>query len=315
MRRVNPARERAPERPVVALTVAVSTLDRPDALARCLRSLLEGSALPDEIVVVDQAEDRRAEAAIAELGGALRIEYVRDAGRGLGRSQNRAVSHARNDRVAVLDDDCVADAGWVAAMARTLGEVDVAAGRVLPLGPELPGLYPVASRTSVVRRDFDRAALPWDVGSGNNFAFAKRWYERVGGCDERLGPGSRGRGAVDLDLFYRLARAGAGVRYEPDAVVYHERKPRSERLERRIPYGYGMGACCTLWLRDGDRRGLGVLGRWVRMRGGMLARAAVRRRWLTAYEEALVLAGTARGIGYGLRVRSPGPTTAAGPQA
>lgn len=314
MRRVNPASQRA-ERPVVALTVALSTLDRPDALARCLRSLHEGSALPAEIVVVDQGGDRRVEAVIAEAGGALPVRYVLDAGRGLGRSQNLAVSHAGSDRVAVLDDDCVADAEWVATMARTLDEVDVAAGRVLPLGPDVPGLYPVASRTSVVPRTFDRAALPWDVGSGNNFAFAREWYQRVGGCDERLGPGSRGRGAVDIDLFYRLVRAGARVRYEPDALVFHERKPRSERLERRIPYGYGMGACCTLWLRDGDRRGLGVLGRWVRMRGGMLARAAVRRRWLTAYEETLVLAGTVRGVGYGLRVRSPGPTNTAGPQA
>lgn len=300
----------APERPVVAVSVAVSTLGRPAALARCLRSLLDGLALPDEVVVVDQAGDGRAAAVIEELGGALRIEYVRDDERGLGRSQNLAVAHARNERVAVLDDDCVADAGWLVTMSRTLDEVDVAAGRVLPLGADAPDLVPVASRTSTVRRDFDRRALPWDVGSGNNFAFAREWYERIGGCDERLGPGSRGRGAVDLDLFYRFVRAGARVRYEPDAVVYHERKPRSERLERRIPYGYGMGACCTLWLRDGDRRGLGVLGAWVRMRGSYLARAIVRRRWTTAHEEALVLVGTLRGIGYGLRVRAPSPAAA-----
>jgi GT2 family glycosyltransferase len=297
------------EPPVVPLTVAISTLDRPDALGRCLQSILDGSTLPSEIVVVDQGEDRRAGDVIDRLGDALSIAYVRDAGRGLGRSQNLAVSHAANAHVAVLDDDCVADTDWVATMWRTLEEVDVAAGRVLPLGPDLPALYPVASRTSVVRRTFVGTALPWDVGSGNNFAFARGWYERVGGCDERLGPGSRGRGAVDLDLFYRLVRAGARVRYEPDAVVFHERKPRSERLERRIPYGYGMGACCTFWLRDGERRGLGVLAAWVRMRSSLLVRAAARRRWMRAYEEALVLAGTVRGIGYGLRAPSRASTT------
>jgi len=311
MLRVNPGSQR----PVVALSVAISTLDRPDALARCLRSLHEGTALPAEIVVVDQAADRRVEDAIAEAGGEVPVRYVRDDGRGLARSQNIAVARASSDRVAVLDDDCVAGPEWVATLSRALDEADLVAGRVLPLGPDEPGLYPVASRTSEVRRTFDRSALPWEVGSGNNFAFARAWWERIGGCDERLGPGSRGRGAVDIDLFYRFVRAGARVRYEPDVVVFHERKPRSERLERRIPYGYGMGACTTLWLRDGDRRGLGVLGRWVRMRGGMLARAAARRRWLAAYEEALVLAGTVRGVGYGLRVRSPGPTNAAGPQA
>ena len=304
--RVSPASQRVDE-PAAAVTVAISTLDRPDALERCLRSLREGSLLPAEVVVVDQAADRRAEGVLAAFGDAIPLRYVRDDGRGLGRSQNIAVAHAASDRIAVLDDDCVADREWLATLASALDAVDLAAGRVLPLGPEEPGLYPVASRTSTERRDFDGRALAWEVGSGNNFAFRREWWERVRGCDERLGPGSRGRGAVDIDLFHRFLRAGARVRYEPDAVVYHERKPRAERLERRIPYGYGMGACTVLWLREGDRRGLPVLGRWVRMRGGMLARAVARRRWLAAYEEALVLAGTVRGIGYGLRVRAPGP--------
>jgi len=293
------------DRSSLGISVAISSLDRPDALSRCLRSIIDGSALPGEIVVVDQSRDGRAGAVVDEVRGAVPITYVLDAGRGLGRSQNLAVAHTRHDHVAVLDDDCVAHRDWIATIGRTLGEVDVVAGRVLPLGPDVPGLYAVASRTSSVRRTFVQKALPWEVGSGNNFAFVRAWYEHVRGCDERLGPGSDGRGAVDLDLFYRLVRAGARVRYEPDAVVFHERKPRRERLERRIPYGYGMGACCTLWLRDGDWGGLRVLAAWVRLRASLFARATARRRWLSAYEEALVLAGTLLGIAYGLRTRSP----------
>ena len=37
------------------LTVAIATLDRPVALARCLDALEVGSLLPAEIVVVDQS--------------------------------------------------------------------------------------------------------------------------------------------------------------------------------------------------------------------------------------------------------------------
>ncbi|MBD0289658.1 MAG: glycosyltransferase [Thermoleophilia bacterium] len=296
--------ERASGRPVVALTVAISTLDRPGALARCLRSIGEGSALPSEIVVVDQGHARRAADVVAAAADGLAIRYVRDEGRGLGRSQNLAIAHATSDRVAVIDDDCVADREWLQTLAGALDEVDVVTGRVLPLGPDVPGTYAVATRTSVVRRTFTRSTLPWEIGSGNNFAFARRWYERVGGCDERLGPGSPGRGAVDLDLFYRLLRAGARVQYEPEAVVFHARTTRSERLARRVPYGYGMGACCTLWLRDRDRRGLAVLVAWLRFRVARLRRALAARGWLSAYEEVLVLGGTIRGIGYGLRVGS-----------
>jgi hypothetical protein len=104
-----------------------------------------------------------------------------------------------------------------------------------------------------------------------------------------------------MDLFRRLLRAGAPGLYEPEAIVFHERTTTAGRLERRIPYGYGMGACCVLWLRQGDVQGLPVLGRWVAMRSDRLARSLIRRRWLAVREEALVLAGTARGIGFGLR--------------
>ena len=105
-----------------------------------------------------------------------------------------------------------------------------------------------------------------------------------------------------MDLFYRLLRAGARVRYEPGARVYHERKSRAERLARRIPYGYGMGACCALWLRQGDRYSLRVLLAWLGLRLGMLGRAAVRGRAAGVHEELLVLFGTCRGLAYGARV-------------
>jgi hypothetical protein len=65
-----------------------------------------------------------------------------------------------------------------------------------------------------------------------------------------------------------------------------------------------MGACCVLWLRQGDRKGTSVLVRWVAMRTNRLARSLVHGRWDAVREEALVLGGTVRGIGYGLRARS-----------
>ncbi len=68
------------ERPVLPITVAISALDRPDALGRCLQSILYGSSLPSEIVVVDQGEDCRAGDVIDRLGDAVSIAYVRDAG-------------------------------------------------------------------------------------------------------------------------------------------------------------------------------------------------------------------------------------------
>lgn len=286
------------------MSVAISTLDRPEALERCLDSLFAGASMPAEIVVVDQSPTQTARR-VAEAKKRAPLRYVVDGPRGLGAGQNAAVRHATQPVVAVLDDDCVADEQWLATVAQLFpgdGPLDLAAGRVLPLGEAAEGRHAVAGRTSTVARDFRGKALPWEVGSGNNFAVRREWFDRVGGCDERLGPGSPARGGVDMDLFYRLLRAGASARYEPALVVYHERASRSERLARRIPYGRGMAAACALWLRAGDLFALRVLAAWILLRGRLLVSALRDRRWTSAYEELLVYAGTAQGLIHGFRI-------------
>lgn len=290
------------------VSVAISTLDRPDALARCLDSLASAHLQPDEVVIVDQSATHSAQE-VGEGRSDLAVRYLHQARTGLGVSQNEAVRQARGAIVAVLDDDCVAAPEWLATIKHAFAEqpdLALLAGRVLPLGPAAPGVYPVSSRTSTTSRTFDRNGLPWDVGSGNNFAVRREWFERVGGCDEGLGPGTRARGAVDMDLFYRFLRASAPVRYEPGAVVYHEQKSLHERIRRRKDYGYGTGAFVTTWLRNGDRHAWRILAAWTGLRLRILAGDLRRRRWLGLYEEALVLGSTAGGALYGLRRKAAG---------
>jgi GT2 family glycosyltransferase len=290
----------------VPVAVAISTRDRPRALERCLHSLAAGRVAPSEVVVADQSDGTETRELLAKRTEELGlVRYVRARPGGLAAAQNDAVRATSAPVVAVLDDDCVADERWLESIVDAFADEELAflSGPVLPLGPAIPGTHPVATRTSRERRELDARTLPWDAGSGNNFAFRKTWFERIGGCDERLGPGAPGKGALDMDLFRRLLRAGARGRYEPDAVVLHERATTAGRLARRFPYGYGMGACCVLWMRQGDAHGLRVLARWLAMRSNRLARSLARGRWLAVREEVLVLAGTAGGVVFGLRAR------------
>jgi GT2 family glycosyltransferase len=289
------------------LSVAISTRDRPDTLARCLDALAAGTLLPAEVVIVDQSTGDETRSLIAaRQGGPLRLVYVRQARAGLGASQNEAVRRARSAYIAVTDDDCVPAADWLASVARAFGSEsppDLVGGRVLPLPAVGERSFPVSSRTSSVARDFSGWAAPWHVGSGNNFAFARDWFLRIGGCDERLGPGSRARGGVDMDLFYRFARAGARLRYEPSILVYHERETAEGRRGRRPMYGRGMGACCGLRLREGDWHALRLFGEWLALRVIQAAKAARRRDWRGVREEASMVGASAGGVLYGLSAR------------
>jgi GT2 family glycosyltransferase len=289
----------------IGITVAVSTRDRPDALARCLASLGAGDRIPDEVVVVDQSDAANPPDAVArEHQPNLTIRYLRHDRRGLGAAQNVAFQQARHPIVAVLDDDCIAHASWL----RTIGSVlrdrpDLAGvtGRVLPLDADGDRTFAVASRTSAVAREFVGQALPWEVGSGNNFALRRDVFLRIGGCDERLGPGSPAHGGVDMDLFHRLVRHGDRLRYEPDAVVYHERQTRAARSARRPMYGFGMGAAIAFWRNTGDPTAGIVLREWLALRVRQARNAAAARDWTEVGHEMTMLTSTARGLVHGWR--------------
>lgn len=292
---------------IAQVSATIATLDRPDALARCLDALLSGSVLPAEVIIVDQSENDATKTIVeARRSSSVPIVYVRQSRRGLSASRNCALARASYPLVAVIDDDCVADPGWIAAIVRAFTSetaLDALTGRVLPLGPETPDTYVVAVRESLSRRDFTGKTLPWVIGGGNNFVVKRDWFERVGGCNEHLGVGSPGKAAEDLDLFYRLLRAGARLRYEPDALVYHERTTKARRLATRWSYGFGIGAFCTFRLRRCDLYALQVLIHWLRWQCWNFAVAVARRQWLEAYQRWLSLRGTAGGLVYGIQVK------------
>jgi GT2 family glycosyltransferase len=287
------------------MTVAVATMDRPGALARCLDAILTGDQQPRELIVVDQGHDDRAAATVRDRdpGDAL-IRYVKQETRGLAASRNVALAAGECPVVAVTDDDCVPSPGWVAALERVFSSPnapDAVTGPVLPLADRDNG-YSLSSRTSLERVDYSGHQAPWLVGTGANLAVKRDLADAIGGYDERLGAGSPGGAGEDLDFIHRLLRAGALIRYEPDALVYHELQSRHRRRATRSSYGRGIGACCGLWLRDRDPSAVRILGRWLRLRARLLAGATLRRDREGIVEELLVFGGTARGLRYGLRL-------------
>lgn len=284
------------------ISVAVATLDRPDGLAHCLDALLRGTEIPNEIIVVDQGRETAEWVVTERRGPGIALRYIRDEGRGLSRSRNIAIDHASSPVIAVTDDDCVPSPQWVGAIDDAFAAVpDLAAvtGPVLPLGPDAPGLYAVSSRVSAVRTEYRGHALPWLVGTGANFAVKRDWLDRVGGYDERLGAGSPGGGGEDLEIVHRLLMAGGAIRYEPDALVYHERQSKERRVATRVSYGRGMGAFCGLWLRRRNLYALVLLWHWTRDRFLAGLRAIRSLDWDALREEALLLRGMAAGVAYG----------------
>ena len=288
----------------VSVTAAIAACDRPAGLLRCVRAILQGPTLPAELVVVDQSRsDEIGRLLAAEDVGPVRLAYLRQPRRGLAASRNAAVVRATCPVIAFTDDDCVPAPDWIAVASRleTLPEpIAALSGRVLALEPPSPDSFAVSLRESTTARNYRGRHPPWQAGTGGNFAARRDWLTRVAGFDERLGAGSPGRAAEDADLIYRLLRAGATVRYEPDALVYHARQSRGQRLTSRFSYAYGLGTFCGLWLSRGDMYPGLLLGVWTLRQGRSLATSLLRGDWFLARQRMLSLRGSVGGLGHGL---------------
>jgi glycosyltransferase involved in cell wall biosynthesis len=289
------------------ISVGISTRNRPEALGRCLDALLAGDRRPAEILVVDQGDDDSAAAVItSRRAGNAPIVHIRQHRLGLSAARNEMLHRATSAVLAVTDDDCVPDKSWVAALVMAFSREpvpDAITGRVLALGPERPGTYAVSLRPQTTPRDFTAPAVPWDVGTGANFAVRCACLRSVGGYDLRLGAGSAGYAGEDLDVYHRILRAGHRIRFAPDAVVYHERINEERRMATRWSYAFGLGALCGLLLGNDDRFGWTILAHWGRRIVSRLVRAAVKLDGDRLRQALLSGSGTARGLQYGWRHR------------
>jgi GT2 family glycosyltransferase len=184
----------------LSVSVVIPTHDR----AERLRSLLGSIEGADEVVV---AADRPSEAVLRVLED-FDVRIVRASG-GPAVARNAGWRAARGELIAFVDDDCVAAAGWLAALRGAADGAAVVQGRVAPLPAEEGRLGPF-SRTLRVE-----GAGPFFQTA--NILYPRALLERLGGFDEAYAYPA----GEDTDLGWRAREAGAEVRFAPDALVWH----------------------------------------------------------------------------------------------
>ncbi len=241
--------------PFPSLTVAICTKDRPENLARCLQSLLnlQTSALEWEILVIDNApSDERTKQLVASFP---EVRYVLEPKPGLDFARNCALCSATGELLAYLDDDVVVDRKWLEGLMEAWAEnPDAAAftGLVLPneLATDAQILF---EQRGGFRRGFEKIRygqiFPGNplhpcgagiFGAGCNMTLRRNILLKIGGFDEALDTGATLPGGGDLDIFYRVIRAGYPLVYEPKYLVFHQHRQEYAKLRRQY-WTWGLG--------------------------------------------------------------------------
>jgi glycosyltransferase involved in cell wall biosynthesis len=207
------------------ISVVVTVRNEERAIGQLFDSLLVQEG-PFEVVLVD-SESRDGTLEIAREYARRRPDLVRifsqPGSRGIGR--NRGVREARGEFVAFTDGDCFADSRWLHGLREGLASTPVAAGRTVTVGKPA---YGHLERVELFLSGYD-VTYP-----SCNLAYRRTLFERLGGFDPRFIT------AEDIDLNLRAVRAGAAIRYLPDAVVYHHMRATFIRfLYQAFWNGYG----------------------------------------------------------------------------
>ena len=211
-------------------TIIIPTKDRREILAHLLDSLKQLTGLdrflPEVIVADNNSRDDTYEYAKAMAGrfpAIIRVLRVLRAGKSA--AINDAARIATGDVLAFLDDDVIVDKAWLISVEEYFrtGRYDVAQGAVRLQSPAAndPEVLRLIQRYRTIPV-IQYKSNPKEVRSlnGSNFFARREVFCRIGGFDERLGPGASGT-SEDVEFAARLARSGIGIGYAPNALVYH----------------------------------------------------------------------------------------------
>lgn len=211
-------------------------------IAEAIRSILDQTVAPDEVVVVDDGSEDEGPAIVERLG-APQVRLIRQANAGQSAARNRGAAHSTSALLAFLDQD---DAWYPHHLEALLKPFDAAGGT--PLGWAYGNLDEIDERgrlvtpgvlgrwkTSHPKRSLE-ACLREDMFVLPSASLvARQAFDAVGGFDETLS------GYEDDDLFRRIFQAGFANAYidEPLAQwrIYRSSSSFSDRMRvSRLAY-------------------------------------------------------------------------------
>lgn len=210
-----------------AVSVIVVVWNRADLTLACLRSLIDHTDVPAEIIVVDNASTDETSELLARING---VQVVTNSSNlGFTVSANVGARLARGEFLLFLNNDATLARGSLAHLldtARRSGSIGAVGGKlVFPDGrlQEAGAIIWADGSCEAYGRGADPAAPEYnfersvDFCSGALLLTRRGLFEQLGGFDERYRPAYY----EDADYCVRLWARGYSVVYQPEAVAVH----------------------------------------------------------------------------------------------
>jgi len=216
------------------ISVVIAGYNEEKHIAGCIEALLKSDypkSKTEIIVVSDGSKDNTVK--IAKKYPVKVVAYKEN--RGLSYARNIGAENAKGEIIAYTDGDCRVDVDWLYHIARSFDNENigcVGGPNITP--PEDPFLAQCTARapgcpTHVLIDDTKADHVP-----GCNMAFRKSVLKEIGGFNEifRIA-------GDDVDVGWKLQKAGYIVKYNPAAQVMHHRR-NSIKAYIKQQFNYGL---------------------------------------------------------------------------
>lgn len=218
------------------ISVVVCTYNRSKLLKRCLMSLVEQNFPKEnyEIVLIDNASTDDTKNVIfnfIEQYKLFTIRYIYEPTQGLSFARNRGYKESKNEIVAYIDDDAIADKDWIKELSRgyTDDKIVCVGGKLinkLDEGIEPPSWFSYALKKIFLgETDFGEKEKILENKKylvGSNISFRKEILELLKGFKTDLGrfPDRLCIGE-ETEIQDRIRNYGFLIKYNPHAIVWH----------------------------------------------------------------------------------------------
>lgn len=212
--------------------ICIAARRRPEGLTKLLESLARlriPPAVEHGILVVENDDVPRLRSIVERFAQAgLPVEYDREPRQNISLARNRAVTRSDADWIATIDDDSIADPGWLQGLLSAVEryQADGAFGPAERLLPAETPRYLVESGLFELSNP-PTGAIEGIVHHTGSALFARRLVESLA---EPFDPGLGLTGGEDADLFHRLALDGARFVWTREARVVESYPPERANL-------------------------------------------------------------------------------------
>ena len=227
----------------IKVSVVVCTYNRCDLLGQCLEGLLQQNYPDDlyEILVIDNNSTDETPEVVGRIQsmGDKEIRYIKETQVGLSHARNRGILESQGEIIAFIDDDAIADKGWLVGLADVYSVDKTAAcvgGKIDLLWPfERPAWFPRELESYLTALDYGPDVKKLEDANlyGCNFSIRRDVFDAVGLFRTDLGRVSKKLlSGEETELLDRIRNTGGSIVYTPDALVHHI--VVSERVTKRF---------------------------------------------------------------------------------